>query len=48
MLRRMKKLIQAALIGAIAVSLNSCGLPGALVRSAGSAVNSVGKLVNGG
>ena len=42
MLIRMKTLLQAALIGAIAISLTSCGLPGALARTAGNTLNQVG------
>jgi len=44
MLPGMKTLLQAAIVGAIALSLTSCGLPGALARTAGNAVNSVSNI----
>ena len=41
----MKRILQLIVLSGIAFSLNSCGLPGALVRSAGNAVNSASALV---
>jgi hypothetical protein len=41
----MKRLLQWIALTALALSLNSCGLPAALVRSTGSLLNSVGELV---
>lgn len=41
----MKRLIQLATLVAIALSLNSCGLPAALGRTAGNVVNSAGGLL---
>jgi hypothetical protein len=43
----MKRILQLILLAGIAFSLNSCGLPGALVRSAGSLVNGASSLVGG-
>lgn len=42
----MKRTLQLAVLAAVAFSLNSCGLPGALGRSAGRLANSVGGLAN--
>jgi hypothetical protein len=41
----MKRLLQLVTLAAIALSLNSCGLPAALARTAGNVVNSAGGLV---
>ncbi|MEO7099334.1 MAG: hypothetical protein ABI162_08225 [Luteolibacter sp.] len=43
----MKRILQLIVLAGIAFSLNSCGLPGALVRSAGSLVNAAGGLAGG-
>lgn len=45
MLRAMKRKIQWLLLAACVVSLTSCGLPGALARSAGRAVQGAGGLL---
>jgi hypothetical protein len=42
----MKRIIQLAALAAIALSLNSCGLPGALGRTAGNLVQGVGNIAN--
>lgn len=42
----MKLILQFCAVALAAISLTSCGLPGALVRTAGSAVNSVSSLGN--
>ncbi len=47
MLRAMKRIFQIALLAAMAGSLGSCGLPGAVMRSAGNTVNSATSLLNG-
>lgn len=43
----MKRILQIAAVLGIALSLNSCGLPGALVRSAGNLVNTASSLGGG-
>ncbi len=48
MLRAMKRIFQVVLLAAMAVSLGSCGLPGALMRTAGNTVNSAVGLLGGG
>ena len=45
MLAPMKRLFQLITLAALMLSLNSCGLPGALVRTAGSLVQGAGGLV---
>jgi hypothetical protein len=40
----MKRIILLLTLGAAVLSLNSCGLPGALVRTAGNLVQSAGSL----
>lgn len=40
----MKKILKWSAVAALLLSLNSCGLPMALARSAGSVVNSVAGL----
>ncbi len=42
----MKLILQLSAVALVALSLTSCGLPGALVRTAGSAVDGVSKLGN--
>ena len=42
----MNRILQLAALAAIALSLNSCGLPAALGRSAGNLVNGVGNIAN--
>jgi hypothetical protein len=42
----MKRMLQLAALAAIALSLNSCGLPAALGRTAGNVVNGVGNMAN--
>jgi hypothetical protein len=42
----MKRLVQLTAIAAFLLSLNSCGLPAALGRSAGRVVQGVGGLAN--
>lgn len=46
MLADMKRVLQLIVLAAMALSLNSCGLPAALGRTAGNAVKSAGGLVN--
>jgi hypothetical protein len=41
----MKRILQWIALTALVFSMTSCGLPGALVRSTGSLLNSVGQLV---
>jgi hypothetical protein len=41
----MKWFLQLITLAAIALSLNSCGLPGALVRSAGRVIQGADSLV---
>ncbi len=48
MLRAMKRVFQMVLLVAMAASLGSCGLPGALMRTAGNTVNSAVGLLGGG
>lgn len=48
MLRAMKRIFQMILLAAMAVSLGSCGLPGALVRTAGNTVHTAAGLLGGG
>ncbi len=45
MLRSMKRFLQGLALAALVFSLNSCGLPGAAVRSTGRLAQSVGGLV---
>lgn len=42
----MKRLVQLTTLAGIMLSLNSCGLPGALARTAGGVVQSVGGLAS--
>jgi hypothetical protein len=42
----MKRLLKWSALVALVLSLNSCGLPAALGRSAGSLLNSAGGLAN--
>ncbi|MEO5916188.1 MAG: hypothetical protein ABIS50_18265 [Luteolibacter sp.] len=42
----MKRIALLITLGAAVLSLNSCGLPGALARTAGGLVQSAGNLVN--
>lgn len=42
----MKAVLKLLAVAAASLSLVSCGLPGALVRTAGSAVDSLGKVGN--
>ena len=42
----MKRIAILIALGAAVLSLNSCGLPGALVRTASNAVQGAGNLVN--
>jgi len=44
----MKRIILLITLGAAVLSLNSCGLPGALVRSGANLVNTAGNLLGGG
>lgn len=41
----MKRILQWIALTAVVLSLTSCGLPGALARTAGNATNSLGGLV---
>jgi hypothetical protein len=41
----MKRILKWSALAALVASLSSCGLPGALMRSAGSVVNAAGGLV---
>jgi hypothetical protein len=41
----MKRILQLITLAAIALSLNSCGLPGALMRSAGNLVQGADNMV---
>ncbi|MEX1115032.1 MAG: hypothetical protein WEB53_07270 [Akkermansiaceae bacterium] len=43
----MKRILQLVVLAGLVLSLNSCGLPGALVRSAGNLVNTASALANG-
>jgi hypothetical protein len=47
MLRAMKRILQLIVLAGLVLSLNSCGLPGAVVRSAGRLVDSASTLANG-
>ena len=40
-----KLIVQWMVLGAMVISLNSCGLPGAIIRTAGNLVQSAGGLV---
>ena len=42
----MKRIAILIALGAAVLSLNSCGLPGALVRTAGNTINSVSQMAN--
>jgi hypothetical protein len=42
----MKQTLQLLALAALMLSLNSCGLPGALARSAGRVVQGVGNVAN--
>ncbi|MES2922601.1 MAG: hypothetical protein V4819_13700 [Verrucomicrobiota bacterium] len=42
----MNRLVQLTALAAIVLSLNSCGLPAALGRTAGNVVNGVGDMAN--
>ncbi len=42
----MKRITQLLVLAGLVVSLNSCGLPAALGRSAGRAVNGVAGMAN--
>jgi hypothetical protein len=42
----MKRILQMTALAAIGLSLNSCGLPAALGRTAGNVVNGVGDMAN--
>ncbi|GAA5125127.1 hypothetical protein JIN84_13650 [Luteolibacter yonseiensis] len=42
----MKRTLQTLSLAALLLSLNSCGLPGALARSAGRVVEGVGNVAN--
>ena len=42
----MKRIFQLTALAAIALSLNSCGLPAALGRTAGNLVQGVGNVAN--
>jgi hypothetical protein len=44
----MKRLLQACVLAAILFSLDSCGLPMAVARSAGRVVNGAAGLASGG
>ena len=44
----MKNILMTASLAALALALNSCGLPGALVRSAGRLVEGVGNVAMAG
>ncbi len=43
----MKRLVYLITLGAAILSLNSCGLPGAIIRSAGNLVKGASGLVGG-
>ena len=42
----MKRIVLLITLGVAVLSLNSCGLPGALVRTAGGLIQGAGNLVN--
>jgi len=42
----MKRFLQLTALAAVVFSLNSCGLPAALGRTAGNVVNGVGDMAN--
>jgi hypothetical protein len=48
MLPAMKRNLQWLALALLVFTMTSCGLPGALVRSAGNLVNTVGGLAAGG
>jgi hypothetical protein len=48
MLHAMKRKLQWLALALLVLSMSSCGLPGALVRTAGNLVNTVGGLASGG
>lgn len=47
MLRAMKRILHLIVLAGLVLSLNSCGLPGAVVRSAGRLVNSADAMAAG-
>jgi hypothetical protein len=47
MLLPMKRILQWIVLAGLVLSLNSCGLAGAVMRSAGNLVESAGALANG-
>lgn len=48
MLPAMKRKLQWLALALLVFTMTSCGLPGALVRTAGNLVNTVGGLAGGG
>ncbi|MEO8616926.1 MAG: hypothetical protein ABI600_17435 [Luteolibacter sp.] len=43
----MRRILQITILLGVLLSLNSCGLPGALMRSAGNLVNTADSMVGG-
>jgi hypothetical protein len=41
-----KRLLHLTVLATVTLALNSCGIPGALARTAGNTVRSAGGLVN--